>query len=98
MSLADELLADLDEIDNEDLEEKLNGIKEEVDEIEEDETNESSFEPMDIDIPVRIIHNLNSKSVIDAPLKIGLNHSETNLESFSSIFCLKSFNQCISDF
>lgn len=66
MSLADELLADLDEIDNEDLEEKLNGIKEEADEIEEDETNESNFEPMDIEIPVRITHNLNSKSVIDA--------------------------------
>lgn len=51
--MADELLADLDEIDNEDLEAKLNEIKEEPDEIEEDDANanDSAVEPMDVEIP-----------------------------------------------
>lgn len=54
MSLADELLADLEEIDNTDLEEKLNAIKEEPEEIEEDDTKELGIEPMDVDISVSI--------------------------------------------
>lgn len=56
MSLADELLADLDEIDNDDLEEKLCEVKEEPAEVEEEDAKESNYEPMDVDIPVSIGH------------------------------------------
>lgn len=54
MSLADELLADLDEIDNDDLEEELSEVKDEPAEIEEDDAQKSIYEPMDVEIPVSI--------------------------------------------
>lgn len=51
MSLADELLADLEEIDNDDLEKKLESIKEEPIETEDAET-ELEVTPMEIDVSV----------------------------------------------
>lgn len=54
MSLAEELLADLDEIDNENLGDKLSGVNEDPIEIEVDDTKESNFEPFDVESPVSI--------------------------------------------
>lgn len=52
MSLADELLADLEEDNNDDLEEKLNTIKEEPEEEDEIDTKEHFVEEMEIDVSV----------------------------------------------
>lgn len=54
MSLADELLADLEEIDNDDLAEKLESIKEEPLETEDADITEVDITPMDIDVSVSI--------------------------------------------
>lgn len=58
MSLADELLADLDDIDNDDLEEKLPEIKEEPMEIEEDDKNTPNFVPFTVDPSVSSIREI----------------------------------------
>lgn len=64
MSLADELLADLDEIDNDDLEKKLESIKEEPIETEDAET-EAEVTPMEIDVSVsKSIHFRSIQSVL----------------------------------
>lgn len=52
MSLADELLADLEEIDNDDLAEQLESIKEEPIEAENVEITEVDIMPMEIDVSV----------------------------------------------
>lgn len=57
MSLADELLADLEEIDNTDLLEKLESIKEEPDDTEDDPF-EADTTPMDIDVTVSVNHSI----------------------------------------
>lgn len=52
MSLADELLADLEENDNYDLEEKLNVKEEPIEEDEVDTKEHVVAEPMEIDVSV----------------------------------------------
>lgn len=52
MSLADELLADLEENDNYDLEEKLNVKEEPIEEDEVDIKEHVVVEPMEIDVSV----------------------------------------------
>lgn len=61
MSLADELLADLDDIENDDLKAKLSRIKEEPVEIDVNDSKVTEIEPMDVEILV----SMNGWIIID---------------------------------
>lgn len=64
MSLADELLADLEEVDNDDLEEKLESLNEAEEELETNE-NEAPTIPMEIDVSVTTLKCKNRHYIVE---------------------------------